>query len=116
MDRYQGGFAEDHWDGAKAGWPVVQAEFKMSEKEPTEVVLASYTYEGYEGDALVVYRRGRQYFHVSGGHCSCYGLEGQWKPEGPYTKAQLRALIERSPDERWGQFRGFRNPLLKALA
>lgn len=48
---------------------------------PDEAVLfASYGGGSYEGDALVIFERAGQLFEVSGSHCSCYGLEGQWNP------------------------------------
>lgn len=46
-----------------------------------EIVFAAYLYEDYSGTAIVVFKRGDQYYVVHGGHCSCYGLEGQWDPE-----------------------------------
>lgn len=118
MDRYEGIFAADHWNGARAGWPVVQREFGMTEKEPTEVLVADYEYENYSGDALIVFRRGRQYWLVEGGHCSCYGLEGQWSPEGPYSKASLRGTFERiGPKTSWsGMKERHRDRVLGLLA
>jgi hypothetical protein len=29
----------------------------------------------------VIYEKDGQLYEVHGGHCSCYGLEGQWSPE-----------------------------------
>lgn len=46
-----------------------------------EILLADYSYESYEGSAWVLYRKDGKLFEVNGGHCSCYGLEGQWEPE-----------------------------------
>ncbi len=54
---------------------------ELPEFQGIEVLLASYTYRAYEGDAFVLFRKDGQLFEVNGGHCSCYGLEGQWKPE-----------------------------------
>lgn len=62
--------------------------------EPEEVIFAGYNTPSYEGYALVIYRNGEDYFSVEGSHCSCYGLEGQWKPE-QYTKEVLRQVWER---------------------
>lgn len=60
-----------------------------------EIVLASYTYEDYSGDAFVLfYDRDKQsYFEVHGSHCSCYGLEGQWEPE-PCSYASLMHRLD----------------------
>lgn len=48
-----------------------------------DLIVAWYEYESYEGSAFVVYRdrRDGKVYQVLGGHCSCYGLEGQWQPE-----------------------------------
>ncbi len=46
-----------------------------------EVLFAAYEGGSYEGDALVIYRKDGKLYEVGGGHCSCYGLEGQWSPD-----------------------------------
>ncbi len=58
-------------------------DVKLEELEHVGVLLASYDYENYSGDAFVLYRdtRDGQLYEVHGSHCSCYGLEGQWEPE-----------------------------------
>ncbi len=75
-------------------WKSVQDEFSMDEPEPDEVLVAAYEYEDYSGSADVFYRRGDKYYSVSAGHCSCYGLEGQWEPT-EYTKDELVAALEK---------------------
>jgi hypothetical protein len=45
------------------------------------VIAAAYESGGYDGDAFVLLKKGNQYFETHGGHCSCYGLEGQWDLE-----------------------------------
>lgn len=55
-------------------------EFNISDFDG-EVLYASYEYECYDGSANVLYIDGGKLFYVSGGHCSCYGLEDQWMPE-----------------------------------
>lgn len=59
-----------------------------------KVLFADYTYEDYSGDAYVFgYLPSENlFFEVHGGHCSCYGLEGQWDVE-THTKEQLEALF-----------------------
>lgn len=86
---------------------------KPAIKEPTEVIFAGYTYEDYSGDAFVVYRDGRKFYTVEGGHCSCYGLEGQWDPI-PYTLKQLIASFEKR-DQSWGLFGAVSKELIKTL-
>ena len=46
----------------------------------SEVLFATYTYEGYSGAAFLIYKRDGKLFEVHDAHCSCYGLEN-WEPE-----------------------------------
>lgn len=46
-----------------------------------DIIVAYYSYENYSGNALVIYKENGKIYEVTGGHCSCYGLEGQWEPE-----------------------------------
>jgi len=66
---------------------------KRAIPQPDEVIFAGYDVPGYEGYARVVYRNGDRYFQVTGSHCSCYGLEGQWEPE-EYDLDTLIAAVE----------------------
>jgi hypothetical protein len=59
-----------------------------------DLVFAWYEYENYSGSACVVYRAGRKWFLNAGGHCSCYGLEGQWGPERFDARAHLKGLAQ----------------------
>lgn len=61
----------------------VQQEFQCSdeEMEGVKILLAWYEYANYEGSAFVLFERDGKLYEVNGGHCSCYGLEGQWDPE-----------------------------------
>jgi hypothetical protein len=77
-----------------SNWQDVCNDFDMKEPLPDEVLAADYDGGGYDGSAYVVYRNGDKYYTVSGSHCSCYGLEGQWEPE-EYTKEQLIAALEK---------------------
>ena len=78
---YLNDWAEKGWQD-KIGEDAMLADFQIDKSalEGCEVLVASYTYENYSGSAYVLYRKGRQLFEVEGGHCSCYGLEGQWEP------------------------------------
>lgn len=49
--------------------------------EGIEFIFAEYAGGSYEGEALVIYTQDGKLYEVNGSHCSCYGLEGQWKPE-----------------------------------
>ena len=62
---------------------IDNAERQPLDKQPTEneLLFASYGGGSYEGDAFVLFRKDGVLYEVNGSHCSCYGLEGQWKPE-----------------------------------
>jgi hypothetical protein len=49
--------------------------------ENKNVLFASYGQDNYQGDAWVLFEENGKLFEVNGGHCSCYGLEGQWEAE-----------------------------------
>lgn len=36
---------------------------------------------GYDSSAFFLFEKGGKLFEVHASHCSCYGFEGQWKPE-----------------------------------
>lgn len=69
-----------------------------------EILLASYTYEDYEGEAFVLFRKDDKLYEVNGSHCSCYGLEAQdysggnvttqWEPEETSVESLLKRLNE----------------------
>ena len=44
------------------------------------IYLAWYGYGSYDGQSLVIFEKDGQLYEVNGSHCSCYGLEGQWRP------------------------------------
>jgi len=61
------------------------------------ILFADYTHEDYSGDAYVLGfdKEEGKWFEVHGGHCSCYGLEGQWEPEYYEKLADLKAVLSR---------------------
>jgi hypothetical protein len=63
--------------------------------EPEEVIFAGYDTPSYEGYAFVIFRNGDKFYTVEGGHCSCYGLEGQWEPEEYDLPTLITALEKR---------------------
>lgn len=58
------------------------------------VVHAQYDYMDYDGSAIVIYMYEGMFHYVSGGHCSCYGLEDQWEPEAMTAQALLHMIRE----------------------
>ncbi len=60
------------------------------------ILLASYVYENYSGEAFVLYKdvRDNKLYEVNGSHCSCYGLEDQWEPECTDTASLRHRVLE----------------------
>ena len=59
----------------------IERNFMVTLDPSVEILFASYGGGVYEGDAFVLFEQDGKLFQVTGGHCSCYGLEGQWDPE-----------------------------------
>jgi hypothetical protein len=59
-----------------------------------DVLLAWYGYGSYSGDSFVLFKKDGKLFENHGGHCSCYGLEGQWEPEETTVEALARRKID----------------------
>lgn len=78
MERFFGWVDVDEmWEQFREG----QEERPRDFPQQHEIIFSYYSYEDYEGDAFVLYHKDGRLFEVHGGHCSCYGLEGQWDPE-----------------------------------
>lgn len=67
-----------YYDGWQSKDDVDYAEVKAMDE--ADVIYAGYTYEDYNGDAIVVFTKDAKVFENNDGHCSCYGLEN-WSPE-----------------------------------
>ncbi len=86
---------DDGWD-----LPKILSDFEVSLESPDDagliILYSSYTYENYEGSAVVLGYRPVTglFFYVEGGHCSCYGLEGQWD-ETSLTVEELNEFDKR---------------------
>ena len=66
-------------------------EYAASETERAgiEFIYALNDGEGYEGWSSVIFIKDGVLYEVNGSHCSCYGLEGQWRPEETSFKALM---------------------------
>ena len=53
----------------------------LEDYKNVNILFASYGQDNYLGDAFVLFEENGKLYEVNGGHCSCYGLEGQWDPE-----------------------------------
>jgi hypothetical protein len=88
----------------------VRKEFGIGSFEGT-ILFAAYEYEDYSGSAEVIYVHKGKFWHVSGGHCSCYGLENQWEPEEmPYVA--LKHIAEKAS---YGMLSEMREQIMEAL-
>jgi len=98
-DQFEPSYMYPPEDNALAwGSGVSSRQRRVPPVEPESVLWASYENGGYDGAAMVIYRQGDRVFEVTGSHCSCYGLEGQWEPE-EYDIPTYIAFAERSPGE-----------------
>ncbi|WP_165909520.1 hypothetical protein [Shinella sp. JR1-6] len=100
-DGQQGVYLHDWEDDGEAGM-LRDFGIDKSALEGATVIVASYTYECYSGQAFVLFERNGKLFEVNGGHCSCYGLSEsdysgdtttQWQPE----ETSFDALLQRIP-------------------
>lgn len=67
------------WD-LEPGKEVVNEDLRGPVPTDDELLFASYGGGAYEGDAIVIFEKEGDLYEVSGSHCSCNGLEGQWSP------------------------------------
>jgi hypothetical protein len=80
------------------GWSNVSEmahafQISLEEVEGCNFIVADYAYGDYDGSAYVLFEKDGKLYEVSGGHCSCYGLEGQWEPAEISVEA-LRHIME----------------------
>jgi len=76
---YFNDWASLSWENLK-GKEALQKDFEFTLTDE-KIIFASYTYECYSGNAYVLFKQDGKLYEVFGSHCSCYGLEDQWKPE-----------------------------------
>lgn len=89
--KYFGDWSESRLKG-------LMEDFNITKKslEGCTIIFAAYSYVNHSGSAFVLFEKDGKLFEVNGGHCSCYGLEGQWEPEQTSWKflAQRKDIIE----------------------
>lgn len=92
-------------DWAESGREGMLSDFGIDEAmlAGAEILLASYSYENYEGEAFVLFKRDGKLFEVHGNHCSCYGLSeqdysgsttSQWDPEETSVEALRKRFVD----------------------
>ena len=66
-------------DWKNTGIDGMKRDFNIDDPylEGVEILLASYTYKYYVGDAFVLFLKDGKLYEVNGSHCSCYGLEAK---------------------------------------
>ena len=64
-------------------------ELTSEKLEGVEILYACYDGGGYDGEAHVIFRKEGKLYEVNASHCSCCGLEGQWRPEETVVAALL---------------------------
>ena len=91
-------------DWAEGGEAQMLSDFDITKDalEGAKVILASYTYEDWSGEAYVLFRKHGKLYEVHGSHCSCYGLEDQWEPE----ETTREAILHRIDIGTWGKETG----------
>ena len=67
----------------------------INELDDCEIIFHDYAYGDYCGSAFTLFMKNGILYECNGGHCSCYGLEGQWDPE----ETSVEALKKR--DWKW---------------
>lgn len=75
--------AYDWFSNSEYDWETGKYTENPALPETIKLVFAEYEQAHYEGSAIVIgyNTENEQWFMVRGGHCSCYGLEGQWDEE-----------------------------------
>lgn len=87
----------DWADNEREKWPEGPPPEDFPSDE--EILIAWYDTREYSGSSLVVFERDGLLYEVHGSHCSCYGLEGQWKPEE--TSAQALGMRKLGKEEEY---------------
>lgn len=59
----------------------IATQFSTELSDDINILYAEYTNEDYSGSAYVLYEQKGKLFEVYGSHCSCNGLEDQFRPE-----------------------------------
>lgn len=80
MNKYFGAFY-NHDD--------VYTNYGKPDNFPTDdqIIYADYDNEDYSGYSHVLFVRDGKLYEVNGSHCSCYGLEDEWRPEETSAEA-----------------------------
>lgn len=103
-------FAGDRWE-----YDDVKEKDFIEQYKDINILFASYGCANYEGDAWVLYEKDGKLHEINGGHCSCYGLEGQWEPEEVSLEELEHRLLEGTFGEDDWSDNNFKEELCKFL-
>lgn len=67
-------------------------DITINDLKDCKILIAGYSDVCYNGEAFVLLSKGSKLLEVNGNHCSCYGLEEQWKPEVTSYKVLLHRI------------------------
>lgn len=90
--------------GAYAGDGISKQDI-VKVLDDAKIWVAWYGYGDYCGNSFVLYEVNGTLYEVNGSHCSCYGLEGQWKPEKTSWKV-LHHILENGTKFADGSYAG----------
>lgn len=83
----------------------------LNDLEDAQIIFYEYETGSYDGDALCIYQKDNNFYIVEAGHCSCYGLEDQWRPD----KTTWEALIKMCTNSSWGMFHDNKSKIMEKL-
>jgi hypothetical protein len=67
-------------------------QIELKDLDGYEIIYHAYETGSYDGSAFTLMKKDGKLYENNGGHCSCYGLEGQWNPE----ESELEALKQQA--------------------
>jgi hypothetical protein len=80
---YLGAFTDKH---------EVATAFENPGIHGVNLLFSVYAYKSYSGEAFVLFEAEGKLYEINGSHCSCYGLEGQWRN---WEEVSLEGLAHR---------------------
>lgn len=87
----------------------VENQYSVQLEKNVRIIYAGYWYQDYSGDSVVLFKQGRKLYEVRGGHCSCYGLEGQWDPEEVNKEVMMHMF------EKGSYYKDCKEQIMKAM-
>ncbi len=94
----------DGFDGIEG----LKEEYDIDDSDlvDVDILYAAYETGYYCGSSIVLFKKDEKLFIVEAGHCSCYGLEGQWDPVETNEQA-LKMEIDAKASYKFDDFKSF---------